>query len=206
MNRQEFMNRLTGELSKLPEDEIQAAIEYYNEYFDEAGPQQEQIVIKDLGSPSRIAAQIKADYAVRQFDEPAGSQKRKPGLSAVLWVIMGIFAAPIAFPTAIALGAVAFAVFITIFAVIVSLIVSLVAFCIGGISLIVVGVAGITGSFAAGLMLIGMGLVSAGASALLCAGVGIGARALTRILVKEFRKYCRRRQEKKAMKEGKYHG
>ena len=31
MNRQEFMNRLAAELSRLPKEEIQAAMEYYSE-------------------------------------------------------------------------------------------------------------------------------------------------------------------------------
>ena len=60
MNRQDFMNQLAAELSKLPKEEVQAAMEYYSEYFDEAGPEREQQAIKDLGSPSKIATQIKA--------------------------------------------------------------------------------------------------------------------------------------------------
>lgn len=45
MNRQEFMNQLAAELSRLPKEEIQAAMEYYSEYFDEAGPEREQETI-----------------------------------------------------------------------------------------------------------------------------------------------------------------
>mgnify|MGYP001310771237 CR=1 FL=1 len=80
MNRQDFMNQLAAELSKLPKEEVQAAMEYYSEYFDEAGPEREQQAIKDLGSPSKIATQIKADYAVRQLDEPGNSRSAKKDL------------------------------------------------------------------------------------------------------------------------------
>jgi uncharacterized membrane protein len=39
-------------------------MDYYNEYFDDAGPENEQKVIEELGSPAQIAARIKADSAV----------------------------------------------------------------------------------------------------------------------------------------------
>lgn len=202
MNRQEFMNRLAAELSKLPKEEIQAAMEYYSEYFDEAGPEREAETIQELGSPSKVATQIKADYAVRQLDHDNGRQSTKKGLSAILWVIMGIFAAPVALPLAIALGAVAFAVFISIFAVIAALLACLIAFCIGGIALVAIGFAGLAGSVAGGMMLIGMGLVAAGLTAVLCVGVVIGARALIRLTAKEMQKSSQRRREKKLAKEG----
>ena len=35
-------------------------MQYYEDYFDEAGPENEQQVINDLGSPERVAAIIKA--------------------------------------------------------------------------------------------------------------------------------------------------
>lgn len=77
MNRKEFLRKLQLELYKLPRHEIDDAIAYYNEYFEEAGPDQEQAVIKDLGSPSKIATQIKADYAVRQLESMESNRNRK---------------------------------------------------------------------------------------------------------------------------------
>ena len=61
MNRQEFMNQLERLLSDVPEAERQDALTYYEDYFDEAGPEREAQVIQDLGSPGRVAATIKAD-------------------------------------------------------------------------------------------------------------------------------------------------
>lgn len=201
MNRQEFMNRLAAELSKLPKEEIRAAMDYYSEYFDEAGPDREEETIRELGGPSKVATQIKADYAVRQLDSENGRQTTRKGLSAVLWVILGIFAAPVAFPVAIALGAVAFAVFVSIFIVIIALLASLIAFCAGGIALVGIGFAGLGGSIASGMMLIGMGLVAAGLTAVLCVGVVVGARALLRVTAKEMQRSSQRRRERKLAKE-----
>jgi len=76
VNRKEFLRKLQLELYKLPRHEIDDAIAYYNEYFEEAGPEQEQAVIKDLGSPSKIATQIKADYAVRQLESMESGRSR----------------------------------------------------------------------------------------------------------------------------------
>ena len=56
MNRAEFMKILRSELRRLPEDERNSALEYYEEYFDEAGPQKEQQVLENLGNPKKIAS------------------------------------------------------------------------------------------------------------------------------------------------------
>jgi len=201
MNRQDFMNKLAAELSRLPKDEVRAAMEYYSEYFDEAGPEKEAEAITELGNPARIATQIKADYAVKQLDQKDGKKSAKKGLSAVIWVILGIFAAPVALPFAIALGAVALAIFITVLAVAFSLIVGFGATCIAGIALIVIGFAGLGGSFAAGLLLIGTGLVTTGIMALFCIGVILGAKGLIRLMVKWLRGIGEKRRMRKIAKE-----
>ena len=41
MTRNEFMAVLRKELKKLPQGEIDAAVDYYEEYFDEAGKEPE---------------------------------------------------------------------------------------------------------------------------------------------------------------------
>lgn len=79
MNRKEFLRKLQLELYKLPRHEIDDAIAYYNEYFEEAGPDQEQAVIKELGTPSKIATQIKADYAVRQLESMESNRGNRTG-------------------------------------------------------------------------------------------------------------------------------
>ena len=188
MNRQDFMNQLAAELSKLPKEEVQAAMEYYSEYFDEAGPEREQQAIKDLGSPSKIVTQIKADYAVRQLDEPGNSRSAKKGLTALLWVVLGVFAAPVALPVAIALGICAFAVFFCALVVLVALIVSLGACCLGGIAFVAAGIAGLGASLSGSLFLIGIGLVASGIMALLCVGAAVGTKALVRAAARQMRK------------------
>ena len=69
MNRVEFMAELERLLADLPEDERQAAVKYYADYFADAGAENEAEVIRELGSPEKTAESIKADYYGRTFDE-----------------------------------------------------------------------------------------------------------------------------------------
>lgn len=63
MNRDEFMRELEYLLADIPDEEKADAIEYYRDYLEEAGPEKEEEVIRDFGSPERIAAIIRSDIA-----------------------------------------------------------------------------------------------------------------------------------------------
>lgn len=60
MNRAEFMRRLTELLNDVPPAEREEAIQYYNDYFDDAGAENEGGVIASLGTPEELARTIKA--------------------------------------------------------------------------------------------------------------------------------------------------
>lgn len=59
MNRTEFMKRLRELLSDISESEREEALNYYEDYFDDAGIENEQEVIDSLGSPEKVARTIK---------------------------------------------------------------------------------------------------------------------------------------------------
>ncbi len=54
MDRESYLKKLRGKLRRLPAHELNAALVYYEEYFDEAGVENEQQVIQQLGSPSVV--------------------------------------------------------------------------------------------------------------------------------------------------------
>lgn len=62
MNKEEFMKELEYLLQDIPEEEKEDALEYYRDYLEEAGEEEEQ-VLREFGSPERIAAMIRADIA-----------------------------------------------------------------------------------------------------------------------------------------------
>ena len=61
MTKQEFLQRLARLLEDVTREEREEALRYYEEYFDEAGPEQEQALLNELGSPEKVAAIIKAN-------------------------------------------------------------------------------------------------------------------------------------------------
>ncbi len=60
MNRYEFMEQLGRLLYDIPDRDREEALAYYESYFDDAGIENEASVIRELGSPGRLAAEIKA--------------------------------------------------------------------------------------------------------------------------------------------------
>ena len=68
MNRKQFMEQLERLLSDISEAERQEALEYYEGYFDDAGPENEGEVIRELGNPGKVAAIIKADLQENSED------------------------------------------------------------------------------------------------------------------------------------------
>lgn len=69
MNRIEFMRQLAALLQDISVEERVEAMQYYNDYFDDAGTENEEDIIKELGSPAKVAAEVKA--GLRSQDEEA---------------------------------------------------------------------------------------------------------------------------------------
>lgn len=112
MNRVEYMRELRQRLGELKSGEREGVLSFYEEYFDEAGADLEQDVIRDLGSPASLASRILADYAIKAAR--AAPYNPKKGFSALWAVVLALFAAPFALPVIIVLFALGVAVIATI--------------------------------------------------------------------------------------------
>ena len=75
MNRDEFLAKLESLLAGMPEEERKAAVQYYADYFADAGEENEAEVIRELGSPEKTAESIRADFYGFRFREEAFDQK-----------------------------------------------------------------------------------------------------------------------------------
>lgn len=75
MNRIEFMSRLVALLQDVSVVERQEAMQYYNDYFDDAGAENELHVIKELGSPEKVAATIKSGLSGRDDESSEYGEK-----------------------------------------------------------------------------------------------------------------------------------
>lgn len=172
MNRTEYMAALRRALSVLPEEERASALRYYEEYFDDAGPENEQKVIADLGTPETVAAQILADYrevtAVPQPDGTAApkANRRRRGINPWLLLVLVLLAIPVGIP----LIGVLIGVIATLFGVLLSVVLVVLAF------VVVVPLC----LLAAGVILCGISFVLWGmpASAVMTLGCGLALFAL----------------------------
>lgn len=101
MTRQEYMQQLAALLAAMPEAERRDALDYYEEYFDAAGPEKEAQTIQELGSPRNVAEKIWEGTGA-QFGTPMpdnsmpeqGSRRRK----SPVWIVLAILAILIVVP------------------------------------------------------------------------------------------------------------
>ena len=96
MNRQEYMKQLKEQLKRLPKEDFARAVEYYEEYFAEAGEENEAKAIEDLGSPKEAADQIICDMALNYSKKPV--KDVRSGINGLWVAVLALFAVPIALP------------------------------------------------------------------------------------------------------------
>ena len=165
MDKNKFMTELEAQLSRIDAQERADALAFYNEYFEEAGVENEQAVIEELGSPAKVAAQIKADAAVKGAQTENSSVKK--GLYAIGALILGICALPIALPMIIVVVSLIFALLVTAAALVFAFVVVIGAFLLTGILVMVAGIRVFLVDMAVGIFYIGGGLAITGGSILL---------------------------------------
>ena len=115
MKKYEYLSELEKRLSALPADARRDALNYYEEYFDAAGPDNEDVTAAELGDPAEAARKIlegegltpDADPAVPESacggavppaapeppaadPQPARPQKHGPG-AKTMWLIFAVF-------------------------------------------------------------------------------------------------------------------
>ena len=196
MNKAMFMARLRELLADITEAEREEALNYYEDYFDDAGEENEESVIEALGSPERVAATIKEglndntgsdgefsengytsgndrnreEVAARTLSSEERGFGKKKGLSSgtlVLIIILCLFALPILGPLTIGVLSAVFGILCAIGAVLFSLAIVGIALVVAGIALFVCGFITLFESPVVGILLMGGALVLAGIGVLI---------------------------------------
>ena len=175
MNRIEYMNRLRALLSDIPAEEREEAMQYYNDYFDDAGVENEMDVIKELGSPENLAKSIKEDikedtgdqgeYTEMGYRYSSDENKQVPAnpkkpwgsnlVKILLIILIIVVGAPVIFPIA----ATIFSILIALVAILIGILIAGVVVAIVGITLIVMGFIRIPVTIVAAIGLAGAGLL-----------------------------------------------
>ena len=165
MNKYEFMAQLKKHLRKLPFDEVKEAVDYYEQYFDDAGEENEQAVLSELGSPSAVASQIVASFAAKD----TGKSVQK-GFSTAWMTILAVFATPAAHPVALAVAVLALALVVVMLIIVYSIGAAGIGLVVSGIFSAVTGGSIAFRSLSTALFFFGLGLASSGAGLAVIAG------------------------------------
>lgn len=218
MNRLDFMQKLESLLTDISESEREEALQYYNDYLNDAGPENEEDVLESLGSPERVAKVIKEGLGdngsggeftetgyknyYTEADEKNEVMKKEQGrrLSGgmlALVIILCIFASPLL----IAIGTGIFGAGVGILGGLLGLFAGIaaagIAMLIASILLIGIGIGGLFTLPVAGVCLIGLGLLVGGLS-LFCIWItvwviGVAVPRVIRGLVSIFSKIFHRK-------------
>lgn len=194
MNRNEFMEELEKLLADLSEGERQEAVSYYEDYFDDAGPEAEQEVIRALGSPEKVAASIKAglqgidqgEFSETGYrtendnkkdelinsgmtDEERGFHKKKTmSVSKIILIVLAcIILIPILAPFVTGIGGLLIGIISVLAVILFGILIAGIIVALAGLILFIVGIVQLFLKPVAGIFCTGLGMILAGAGALL---------------------------------------
>lgn len=175
MTREEYLDILQNNLHGIPPQEAENIMEYYREYFDDAGVENADKVMEELGAPEELAKKAAADFTADNTmgntadpcpDESTkegvnGQSSRKKHIAAVVLAITS----PIWACILLAIICVLFAVVITLAALVASFGFAAAALVCGGIFTTGTALVTVFLHIPTGVMLIGAGLI--------CIGIGL---------------------------------
>ncbi len=165
MTKTEYIAKLTKYLRKLPQQDYEEAIEYFMEYFEEAGPENEARVIAELGTPKEAAHEVISRLLEEKIVEDKSSLRNK---TTILWIaILAVLASPVALPILLFFLAMIVTLLMIIFAVIVTALALTFALLISGVYTFSTSFSLLSVSLASTLFGGGLGLLMFGGALLL---------------------------------------
>ena len=165
MTKTEYLAKLTKYLRKLPQKDYEEALEYFMEYFEEAGPENEAQVIAELGTPKEAAHEVITRLLDEKIIEDKSSLRNK---MTILWIaILAVLASPVALPILLFFLAMLMTLLMIIFAVIVTALALTFALLISGVYTFFTSFSLLSVSLASTLFGVGLGLLMFGGALLL---------------------------------------
>ena len=170
MNKYEYLAQLRAGLQELSQEERDAAMNYYEEFFNDAGEENEQAVIASLGTPDALSKSIISDNRKTSDSENISNgfvapetgrqtserqRTRWTGGQITLLVVLLVLSSPLWI-------GVVFGLFGALIGIVFGVFGAAIGIGIGGIVAIVTGVIALFSAPAQGLLGIGVGLVLTG--------------------------------------------
>lgn len=165
MTKTEYLAKLTKYLRKLPQKDYEEALEYFMEYFEEAGPENEAQVIAELGTPKEAAHEVITRLLDEKIIEDKSSLRNK---TTILWIaILAVLASPVALQILLFFLAMLMTLLMIIFVVIVTALALTFALLISGVYTFFTSFSLLSVSLASTLFGVGLGLLMFGGALLL---------------------------------------
>lgn len=165
MTRTEYIAKLTKYLRKLPQKDYEETLEYFMEYFEESGPENEARVIAELGTPKEAAHEVISRLLEEKIVEDKSSLRNK---TTILWItILAVLASPVALPILLCFLAMIMTLLMIIFVVIVTALALTFALLISGVYTFFTSFSLLSVSLASTLFGGGLGLLMFGGALLL---------------------------------------
>lgn len=168
MTREEYMAKLQKYLRKLPKQDYEDAIEYFNEYFSDTDEEGQQKLMEELGTPKEAAADLMCNLLDRKLQEQDTDIEEKKSKKGIITLsVLAILSTPVTVPLFIALLAVLFAVAICAVCVIFSDFIAAFGVLLIGGKLLLRGLVSFPYSLSGALTVTGCGLFGIGCAILL---------------------------------------
>ena len=168
MTREEYMAKLQKYLRKLPKQDYEDAIEYFNEYFSDTDEEGQQKLMEELGTPKEAAADLMCNLLDRKLQEQDTDIEEKKSKKGIITLsVLAILSTPVTVPLFIALLAVLFAVAICVVCVIFGDFIAAFGVLLIGGKLLLRGLVSFPYSLSGALTVTGCGLFGIGCAILL---------------------------------------
>lgn len=185
MNRLEFMQKLELLLYDISESEKAEAMQYYTDYLNDAGIENEQEVLESLGTPEKVARTIKeglsdngdgGEFTETRYQDAASAKERRnevvetgkrKGMSGgmlTIIIILAVLTAPVWMGAATGILGVLFGIIAAILGVFLTVVCLGIGLLVGAVVMIGLGIGTMFAAPLAGICFIGAGILMSGFS------------------------------------------
>ena len=191
LTKEEYLAQLKKYLKRLPKEDYNNAMDYFTEYFEDAGPEGEAALIQELGTPKEAAYEILDNLITEKRKDPD-----TPIWKIIFLTFLSICAAPIGGALALTIIALALAGVLVIVAGLLAIFSFGIAFALVGGKLFIRGIIAITASLSGASLISGAGLFSIGISILAILAVFCFCKWIVLVLAHFIQNMSRKRSVK----------
>lgn len=195
MNKEQYLKVLSLNLKNVPKQDVDDILQYYEEYFSDAGVENESKVIEELGNPMALANKLKAEAVLESMEK--SENKKTDNKLSILWIlVVAVCTSPVWFPIGIVAASIIFAVIVTVFSVLGAFAVASLSIMVAGIISVGAGFLAIPSGVANALYVFGIGILLVGGGSLCAAILFMLMKLIYGLIVKICKALIRKKGDK----------